>query len=94
MFNVNEYYQGNVKSIGFDNSGGKFTVGVMAQGEYEFGTNTTEYMTPVSGKMKVKLPGSSEWKVYQPFETFIVPKDSKFQLIIEDKACSYLCRYE
>jgi uncharacterized protein YaiE (UPF0345 family) len=94
MFKVNEYYDGAVKSIGFDNTSGKFTVGVMAAGKYEFDTNTTEYMTIVSGIMKVMLPGENEWKTYHPFETFIVPKDSKFKIIIEDKACSYLCRYE
>ena len=94
MFTVNEYYEGRVKSVGFDNTSGKFTVGVMATGEYEFGTNTTEYMTIVSGEMNVLLPGKVEWKIYQPFETFIVPKDSKFRIIITDKSCSYLCRYE
>lgn len=94
MFNVNEYYDGHVKSVGFENTGGKFTVGVMAMGEYEFGTSSTEYMSVVSGAMKVLLPGETEWKTYKPFETFIVPKDSKFRIIIEDSACSYLCRYE
>jgi purine/pyrimidine-nucleoside phosphorylase len=94
MFKVNDYYEGHVKSVAFENKNGKFTVGVMATGEYEFGTNTTEYMSIVSGEMKVMLPGDTEWKIYEPFETFIVPKDSKFRIIIEDTACSYLCRYE
>lgn len=94
MFTVNEYYNGHVKSIGFSNAHGKFTIGVMAAGEYEFGTSTTEYMTIVSGEMKVQLSGETEWKIYKPFETFIVPKDSKFRIIIKDSACSYLCRYE
>ncbi len=94
MFKVNEYYDGLVKSIGFENESGKFTVGVMAAGEYEFGTSTTEYMTIVSGKMNVLLPGKTDWKMFQPFETFIVPKDSKFRIIVDDTACSYLCRYE
>jgi purine/pyrimidine-nucleoside phosphorylase len=94
MFTVNEYYNGLVKSIGFQNNAGKFTVGVMATGEYEFNTNSKEFMTIVSGQMKVLLPDQQEWKTYSPFETFIVPKDSKFSIIVEDTACSYLCRYE
>jgi len=94
MFKVNDYYEGKVKSVGFENKNGNFTVGVMATGEYEFGTSTTEYMSIISGEMKVMLPGESQWKIYKPFETFIVPKDSKFKIVVEDTACSYLCRYE
>ena len=40
MFKVNEYYNGNVKSLAFSNDEGDVTVGVMAPGEYEFNTST------------------------------------------------------
>jgi uncharacterized protein YaiE (UPF0345 family) len=50
-------------------------------------------MTVVSGIMVVLLPGESEWKEYMPFDTFIVPKDSKFQLRIASDA-AYLCLYK
>ena len=59
MFNVNEYFDGKVKSIAFTKDGDKATIGVMAAGEYEFGTDTIEHMTLVSGKMAVILPGES-----------------------------------
>lgn len=36
MFNVNEYFNGNVKSLGFEDKKGAVTIGVMAAGEYEF----------------------------------------------------------
>jgi len=52
MFKVNEYFEGKVKSIAFENSEGKFTSGVMAPGDYEFGTTSVEIMTVVSGKRK------------------------------------------
>ena len=42
MLQVNEYFSGNVKSIGFDNADQRATVGVMAPGEYEFGTGAPE----------------------------------------------------
>lgn len=92
MFKTNEYFDGKVKSIAFTTEDGAATLGVMAQGEYEFGTSTVEYMTVVSGKMTVLLPGSENWQIFKPFDTFMVPKDSKFKLKIESDA-AYLCRY-
>ena len=68
MFKVNEYYDGKVKSLAFENAEGNLTIGVMAPGEYEFGTSTVEYMTVVSGELTVKLPGDDEWKNYAPLK--------------------------
>lgn len=93
MFKVNEYFDGKVKSIAFATPECPATLGVMAQGEYEFGTSTVEYMTVVSGVMSVKLPGESTFKDYKPFDTFIVPKDNKFQLKIAADA-AYVCLYK
>ncbi len=93
MFKVNEYFNGTVKSLGFTNSDGKATVGVMAKGEYEFGTSTVEEMTLVSGKWSILLPGSTKWIAPGKGETFTVPKDSKFKLKIEEDS-AYLCVYK
>jgi hypothetical protein len=93
MLSVNEYFNGTVKSIGFNNNEGKATVGVMDIGEYEFGTSTVEYMTVVSGLLSVKLPGSTEYVDFKKGETFIVQKDQKFQLIVKEQT-SYLCLYK
>jgi len=65
VFNTNEYFDGKVKSIGFETPEGKATIGVMAVGEYEFVTSTVEYMTVTSGKLTVLLPGSDEWKDFR-----------------------------
>lgn len=93
MFKVNEYFDGKVKSIAYTTPDGPATLGVMAPGEYEFGTSTVEYMTVVSGMMTVKLPGEAEFRDYKPFDTFIVAKYSKFQLrIVTDAA--YICLYK
>jgi purine/pyrimidine-nucleoside phosphorylase len=93
MFNVNAYFDGKVKSIAFDNSAGKFTVGVMAVGEYEFGTSTIEIMTVVSGKLIIQLPEISEWKKYNPGDSFTIEKNKKFKVKIEEPS-SYLCQYK
>ena len=93
MFKTNEYFEGKVKSIAFDTTDGSATIGVMAKGEYEFGTSTVEYMTVTSGKMDVKLPGETQWKEYKEFETFIVQKDEKFAVKVEGDT-SYRCLYK
>ena len=92
MFKTNEYFDGKVKSIAYQTTEGPATIGVMAAGEYEFGTSFVEYMTVTSGKMIIQLAGETEWKEYKEFETFIVAKDSKFKLKIAEDT-TYRCLY-
>ncbi len=92
MFKTNEYFDGKVKSIAFDDAAGPATIGVMEKGEYEFGTSMVEYMTVVSGSMEVLLPEEKEWKTFKKHETFIVAKDVKFKVNCADRV-SYLCLY-
>lgn len=92
MLKTNEYFDGKVKSIAFSTDTGPATVGVMAPGDYEFGTAKKEIMSVVSGKLAVKLPGEADWKDFPTGSTFIVPPNAKFQLkVAEDTA--YLCLY-
>lgn len=93
MLNVSEYFDGKVKSIGFDSvTIGRASVGVMAEGEYTFGTGQPEEMTVVSGALKVLLPGESEWKWYEAGSVFNVAGHSEFHLQVAEPT-SYLCRY-
>ena len=92
MFKVNEYFEGKVKSISFATEDGPATIGVMAAGEYEFGTSSQEIMTVITGRMLVKLPGSDEWKEFKAGERFEVPPNQKFQLKVPVET-SYLCLY-
>ncbi|WP_438279968.1 pyrimidine/purine nucleoside phosphorylase [Pseudomonas alabamensis] len=92
MFKVNEYFDGTVKSIAFTGQEGPATLGVMAPGEYEFGTAKREIMHVVSGALTAKLPGSDSWETFESGSQFHVPADSKFQLkVAVDTA--YLCEY-
>ena len=68
------------------------SVGVMAEGEYTFGTAAPEEMTVVSGALNVLLPGETEWKVYAAGDVFNVPGNSEFHLQVAEPT-SYLCRY-
>lgn len=93
MFKTNEYFDGKVKSLAFKNDEGDVTVGVMAPGEFQFGTSTIEYMTVISGELIVQLPGESTWKSYKPFEMFIVQKDTKFNVKVNVET-AYKCVYK
>lgn len=93
MFKVNEYFDGTVVSIGFQTETLPATVGVMAPGEYEFGTSKKEVMTVVSGALTVKLPGSNDWQTFNTGKSFEVAANETFQLQVAIDT-AYLCTYE
>lgn len=93
MLEVNEYFDGQVKSIGFQTATLPATVGVMAPGEYEFGTSQKETMTVVSGELAVRLPGEGDWQSFEAGSRFVVEAGQKFQLKL-GVATAYLCTYE
>ena len=93
MLETNEYFDGKVKSIGFNTATLAATVGVMEIGEYEFGTSQKETMTVISGALTVMLPNASDWKTFNQGDNFIVEANEKFQLKVE-VATAYLCTYE
>lgn len=92
MLETNEYFDGKVKSIGFQTVTLPATVGVMEVGEYEFGTSQKETMTVVSGALTAMLPGANEWQTFNQGDSFIVAANEKFQLKV-DVATAYLCTY-
>ncbi|OIP83461.1 MAG: hypothetical protein AUK44_05180 [Porphyromonadaceae bacterium CG2_30_38_12] len=93
MFKTNQYFDGQVVSIALASTEGTATIGVMAAGEYEFGTSTVELMTIISGELSVKLPNESDWTTYGKFETFKVAKDTKFKVKCTQDT-PYLCLYK
>lgn len=92
MFKVNEYFDGKVKSIAFQGEQLPATVGVMAPGNYEFGTSQREVMTVISGTLIVKLPGASDWQTFRAGTHFEVAANEKFQLQVATDT-AYLCTY-
>jgi len=93
MFNINQYFDGQVASIAFQGETLPATVGVMAVGEYEFGTTQKETMTVVSGALTAKLPGSEQWRSFDAGENFIVEANEKFQVKVAVET-AYLCTYQ
>jgi uncharacterized protein YaiE (UPF0345 family) len=93
MISTNEYFKGQVKSLGYTTSAGKSTIGVMEIGTYEFGTSTHETMQVIEGEMIVKLPNSSEWTTYKAGESYNIDANESFQVKVLAQT-SYLCTYK
>ncbi len=92
MLEVNEYFDGKVKSIAFQTATLPATVGVMAPGEYRFDTSQLETVTVVSGALTVKLPDHNDWQVFEPGDTFKVAANLSFDLQVGVDT-AYLCTY-
>lgn len=92
MINLNEYFDGAVKSLAYEN-GGKSTVGVIETGEYEFGTGTPEIMHIIEGELLALLPGNEKWINFKAGEKFEIGANLSFKVKV-DTATSYLCKYK
>ena len=79
MIEVNEYFDGKVKSFVVNSNEGKKTVGVMEPGEYEFDTRTKETIMVVSGEFSVYFAEYEEWEDFGAGSTFEIPAGSKFK---------------
>ncbi len=92
MFDVNEYFDGKVKSIALQTETLPATIGVMAAGEYTFSTSKHEVMQVISGAMEVKLPGSDTWATFRDGERFEVPANASFDCKMRVDT-AYFCTY-
>ncbi len=92
MLKVNEYFDGKVKSIGFEDSEGPVTSGVMEAGDYTFSTSSKELMIVVTGALVIKRPEDAEWMTFNAGQSFNVPAGVSFEVKVEQPT-AYICRY-
>ena len=92
MIEMNEYFDGKVKSLKVNSGTLPATVGVMAAGEYTFGTAEKEIMTVIQGELTVTLPGESAERTFRNGQVFEVPANSSFD-VKATKDTAYLCQY-
>jgi len=92
MINVNEYFEGAVKSLAYTTARGRSTIGVIEKGEYEFGTSSHETMTVIEGRLEALLPGEINWQSFTAGQTFEVDANVVFKVKTEVQS-SYLCTY-
>jgi purine/pyrimidine-nucleoside phosphorylase len=90
MLKHHTYFEGKVQSIGYERLGRRMTAGVIAPGEYHFGTDAPERMTVVSGELEAKI--GDEWRLYPAGTSFEVQGKSAFDVRAKQPA-AYLCEY-
>ena len=92
MLKVNEYFDGKVKSIGFTDSEGSVTSGVMEAGDYTFSTSSEELMIGVTGALTIKRPEDADWATFSAGASFNVPAGVSFEVKVQQPT-AYVCRY-
>jgi hypothetical protein len=91
MLKHNVYFDGKVQSVGFERHGRKATAGVIAPGEYHFGTDAPERMTIVSGELEAKTANGG-WRSFPAGTAFEVPGKSGFDVRAAEPV-AYLCEF-
>jgi uncharacterized protein YaiE (UPF0345 family) len=92
MIIVNEYFEGNVKSLGFEFDNNPCTAGVILPGDYAFDTEKEEHITITVGAFKICPPGA-DWKTVRMGDTIVIPPNSSFDVKV-DQPASYVCLYK
>ncbi len=92
MIVISEYFDGAVKSLGYDSKDGKSTIGIIEKGEYKFGTSMHETMIVLEGELEVLLPKSAKWESFTNGQRFEVPANQSFT-VRSGMQTSYLCKY-
>mmetsp|Transcript_14901 Transcript_14901/g.34597 ORF Transcript_14901/g.34597 Transcript_14901/m.34597 type:complete len:105 (+) Transcript_14901:77-391(+) len=88
----NSYFDAKVQSLASERNGRKFSVGIIAAGEYHFGTDAAERMTVISGMLTAKLDGTNEWINYPAGTNFEIPAKSGFDVKASTDT-AYQCEY-
>lgn len=91
---ANVYFDGKVvsHSILFPD-GSKRTLGLIYPGSFHFGTGPAERMEIVAGECVVKLDGSETQTPYEAGQSFEVPANSGFDIVVPAGICEYICSF-
>ncbi len=90
MLKHNVFFDGKVQSIGFERHGRRTTAGVIAPGQFHFGTEAPERMTVVSGELEAKV--GDAWRAYPAGTSFEVPGRSGFDVRASEPV-AYVCEF-
>ncbi len=92
MLNVNEYFEGKVKSIAYQTETLPASVGVMSIGEYVFNTADKETMIVITGALEITFKDAAESQTFKAGESFDVEANSSFDVVVKQET-AYLCTY-
>jgi uncharacterized protein YaiE (UPF0345 family) len=90
---ANVYFDGACVSHTFHLADGtRKTAGVILPATLNFGTDAPEIMELHSGACRIRLAGSEDWTSYRGGDTFPVPGNSSFDIVVTETV-SYICHY-
>ena len=92
MVDVNEYFEGKIKSLGFEKNNTKYTIGVVEPDSYELSTNYIENIEVILGVLEFKRSSREEWETVREGERISIPANKKFQLKA-GQTSAYKCYY-
>jgi uncharacterized protein YaiE (UPF0345 family) len=91
---ANVYFDGKVVSHTIVLAdGARKTLGVIFPGTYHFGTAAAEQMDITAGTCAVTLDGETSTNNYASGESFQVPANSGFTIVVADGLCQYVCSF-
>lgn len=89
---ANVFFQGKVVSHTItDTSGARRSLGVCQPGEYTFTTGDPEIMLITAGSVRAKVDGEDEWGVYGPGQSFSIPANTSFEMVVSEAVAQYIC---
>ena len=93
MYELRKYHGDKVMSLTYDDSEQSFSVGIIAPGEYQFGSLKKEIFTVTSGKIGFWVESDEGWTTCNITESFTIPEHKNFKLTVIETS-SYICFYE
>jgi len=92
---ANVFFDGKVVSHSiWDASGKRRSLGVCLPGTYSFTTADPEIMEITAGNVRAKVDGEDDWGVYGPGQSFHVPANTSFEMVVEGSyVAQYICTF-
>lgn len=91
---ANVYFGGKVLSHALLLAdGSRKTLGVIFPGTYRFDTDTKETMLLTAGSCDVRLQGEDHFRSYNPGQSFDIPAQSAFDIVVKSGLTQYVCSY-
>ena len=92
---ANVYFDGKVVShTVLFKDGSRKTLGLVYPGTYTFDTKGAETMDISAGACRVKLKGATAFSAFRAGDSFRVPANSAFEIVVEEGVAQYICSYE
>ncbi len=93
MYKLKKYHGDLVQSLNFEKKGKQASVGIVGEGEFEFGTINAEIIKVTSGSIGVWHEETNKWVELGPNEELKIPAQANYKLRASEVS-TYICSYE